>query len=198
MSLGRGIPLHFHSPPPSSLLFDGMRYATSITARTKTAPKARLANSHIIAHHLLKFPLHTTITSSLNSAAEASPQSYYWGEGFAKSVLQHQLHLLPRTRAIPASPDHFKQNNQTKSQTNLICAISATNASSSPDASFDRTREPKRTYKILRFLRPSNRVCTLPDTRSPPPYAVFCVDVHFVSYVGHWVLMREGRPIINV
>lgn len=124
--------------------------------------------------------------SSLTSAAEASPQSYYWGEGFAKSVLRHQLHLLPRTRATPASPDHFKQNNQTKSSTNLIYAISATDASSSPDASFDRTREPKRTYKILRLLRPSNRVCTLPDTRSPPSYTVFCVDMHFVSYVGHW------------
>lgn len=124
--------------------------------------------------------------SSLTSAAEASPQFYYWGEGFAKSVLRQQLHLLPRTRATPASPDHFKQNIQTKSGTNLIYAISATNASSSPDASFDRTREPKRTYKILRLLRPSNRVCTLPDTRSPPPYTVFCVDMHFVSYVGHW------------
>lgn len=194
MSLGRGIPLHFHSPPPSSLLFDGMRYATSITARTKTAPKAKLANSHIIAHHLLKFPLHTTITSSLTSAAEASPQSYCWGEGFAKSVLQHQLHLLLRTRAIPASPDHFKQNNQIKSHTNLIYAISATNASPSPDASFDRTREPKRTHKILRFLRPSNRVCTFPDTRSPPPYDVFFVDMHFVSYVRHWFWWERGGP----
>lgn len=186
MSLGRGIPLHFRSPPPSSLLFDGMRYATSITARTKTAPKAKLANSHIMAHTIC-YNFHSTQPSLLPDFRRRSFTAILLlGKGFAKSVLRHQLHLLPRTRATPASPDHFKQNIQTKSGTNLIYAISATNASSSPDASFDRTREPKRTYKILRLLRPSNRVCTLPDTRSPPPYTVFYVDMHFVSYVGHW------------
>lgn len=64
MSLGRGIPLHFRSPPPSSLLFDGMRYATSITARTKTAPKAKLANSHIMAHTIC-YNFHSTQPSLL-------------------------------------------------------------------------------------------------------------------------------------
>ena len=188
MSLGRGIPLHFRSPSPSSLLAL-RRYAVrniNYCTYQDCSPKPNSPTLTLLLTPFVKISTPHNHHSSLTSAAEASPQSYYWGEGFAKSVLRHQLHLLPRTRATPASPDHFKQNNQTKSSTNLIYAISATDASSSPDASFDRTREPKRTYKILRLLRPSNRVCTLPDTRSPQPYIVFCVDMHFVSYVGHW------------
>lgn len=151
------------APPFSSSFFIALRRHTVRDINYCTYQDCSQSQTRPLSHycsiHLLKFPLHTTITTSLTSAitdAEASPQSYYRGEGFAQSVLRHQLHLLPRTRAIRASPDHFKQSNQTKSRTILIYAISATDASSSPDASFDRTREPKHTYKILRLLRPSN------------------------------------------